>query len=1024
MKFIYNLFSSIKFSILLLITYVFSAGLATFVENDFGTAAAKWLVYQALWFNILHLLLIVNFFLVADKFNMFSIKKLPVFLFHFAFVLIITGAAITRFISYEGIMHIRVGQTTNTIATYDTYVKLNIVDGNYKYEYSKRLEFNRLKPKANFSEEINFNNKKYTIKLIDYIPNAGESIIKSDKNTSVIDVMISDNTITDNAYIKEGKEFTKGETIIYFDNKIHNNNFSILKTDSGLFFESPYPVISYNMQTQTKDTIPAHNLSKLYDKLLYSWSETQFVVKNIYKNSDIALISQTDENKYPLNALTFELSDGKNKKTVTIFGKESYTGSPEFFKLGNSAVELSFGSRIIKLPFSLRLNKFKVDHYPGSMSPSAYESYITLIDKEHNVNKDYKIFMNNVLSYRGYRFYQSSYDPDEKGTILSVNHDSWGTIITYIGYLLMTIGMFLSLFSKNGRFMQLNRKLKELSKQKSTLIIVFLLASLNLFSQDLPKVPEKQANKFGYLLLQDNQGRIKPVNTTTNELIRKISKRSTYKGLNSDQIMLSMLVDPQIWTKEPLIKITDPYLIKLLNAKDKHVSLKDLFDENRHYKIQELVNTAYSKAPAHQSKLDKNVIKLDEKVNILYMMLNGEFLNIFPKINDPKNKWYNINDIAKNFSGNDSIFVTNVYHLLITGIYKGIEENNWADADTALKYINIYQYKVAKDLIPPESKIKAEVFYNKASIFRHLFEFYFIAGFVFLIILFAGVLIRKFNTRKISLVFFILLLLAFILHSFGLVLRWYVSGHAPWSNGYESMIYIAWATMLAGIIFYKKSEIALAATTILSGMILLVAHLSWIDPQITNLVPVLKSYWLTIHVAVITASYGFVSLGALLGFINLVLMIFLNNENKKRILLQIKQLTYINEMTLIAGLFLLSIGTFLGGVWANESWGRYWGWDSKETWALITMLVYAIVLHMRFVKSLRGIFIFNLASLLAISSVIMTYFGVNFYLSGLHSYAKGDPVPIPAFVYYSIAVIFVVSVLAYVKKRRFIPSEN
>ena len=212
----------------------------------------------------------------------------------------------------------------------------------------------------------------------------------------------------------------------------------------------------------------------------------------------------------------------------------------------------------------------------------------------------------------------------------------------------------------------------------------------------------------------------------------------------------------------------------------------------------------------------------------------------------------------------------------------------------------------------------------------------------------------------------------------------------------------------------------MAATSVVSSLLLMVAALNWLDPEITNLVPVLNSYWLLIHVAIITASYGFLALGALLGFLSLLIMILQSNKNKSRLNLTLKELTFINEMTITVGLFMLSIGTFLGGVWANESWGRYWGWDPKETWALASMLVYIFVLHMRFIPKLKSMYAFNLASLIAFSSIIMTYFGVNFYLSGLHSYAKGDPMPIPSFVYYSIVTVTIVAVLAKWRQKQLI----
>ena len=233
------------------------------------------------------------------------------------------------------------------------------------------------------------------------------------------------------------------------------------------------------------------------------------------------------------------------------------------------------------------------------------------------------------------------------------------------------------------------------------------------------------------------------------------------------------------------------------------------------------------------------------------------------------------------------------------------------------------------------------------------------------------------------------------------------------SNGYESMIFISWVTLLAGFIFSRKSAFALSATAVLGSMTLMVAHLSFMDPEITNLVPVLKSYWLTLHVSVITGSYGFLGLGAILGLINLILLALSNRRSLERIGNTIEELTVINFKTLTLGLYLLTIGTFLGAVWANESWGRYWGWDPKETWSLITVIIYSLVTHSRMIPGLKDIYSFNVLSLFAFSTVLMTYFGVNYYLSGLHSYASGDPVPVPSFVYIALIILAAISFLAY-----------
>jgi len=259
-----------------------------------------------------------------------------------------------------------------------------------------------------------------------------------------------------------------------------------------------------------------------------------------------------------------------------------------------------------------------------------------------------------------------------------------------------------------------------------------------------------------------------------------------------------------------------------------------------------------------------------------------------------------------------------------------------------------------------------------------------------------------------------LFIVAFITHTCGLALRWYISGHAPWSDSYESMVYIGWSAAFAGVMVFRKSILSLAAAAILAAIVMLVAHMSFVNPQITNLVPVLKSYWLTIHVSVITASYGFLGMGALLGFITLVLMTLKNTKNESVMNDQIRHLVAINEISLIIGLCMLTIGNFFGGIWANESWGRYWGWDPKETWSFVSIIVYALILHLRFIPKVNSVYIFSIVSLLGYSSIMMTYFGVNFYLTGMHSYAaSGENPAIPSFVYETFMVIFLVCALAY-----------
>ena len=357
-------------------------------------------------------------------------------------------------------------------------------------------------------------------------------------------------------------------------------------------------------------------------------------------------------------------------------------------------------------------------------------------------------------------------------------------------------------------------------------------------------------------------------------------------------------------------------------------------------------------------------------------------------------------------------------------VREGMVSGDLNKADEYLGYLKVFQERMGSGILPPLLKQKAEIIYNRISLFDRLARFYLAISAVLLITLLIQTLGNKERLNRMRQldrmrrIMVIHLLAGFGVHTLGLALRWYISGHAPWGNGYEALIYISWASMLAGVLFSRKTSAPVAVTAILSWMILHTAHLSWMDPQLTNLVPVLKSYWLTIHVAVIASSYGFMGLAALLGFLNLILMGLQINSNRDRVYMTIGSLTMIIEMTIIAGLGLLTIGTFLGGVWANESWGRYWAWDPKESWALITILIYAFITHMRFIPGFRGVFALNLAAVTGFSSVIMTYFGVNYYLSGLHSYAAGDPVPVPDFVYWTIGIIILVSGTAWLRNRQ------
>ena len=1035
MKKIIQFLFSMSLGGILLLVLALSMATATFIENDVGTLAARELVYNSWWFELLILLFSINLAGAIVINELWQRKKYAAIIFHISFLVIILGAAITRYIGYEGTMFIREGKTSEIIYSQTPYIQ---IDAKSPAHESKIVEPKVLSSFSDihFIKEMQIGNKTAIIKLTDFIPNAAQTVIDIPDGDPIITLVSSGKSGRKEHLISPGNNLRiEGLTIGFLND--NNYDFNIKFKNDSLTFTANLIVINTDMFSGTKDTLKPGLTHTLNLRQLYTLGETSIVIKEFYPSAKISYVEnsmKTSEGSQ--NVLLFEVIFDNVKKEIAAFGSQSYLTEPVNFRIKNTEFAVTYGPKEIKLPFSIKLLDFQLDRYPGSNSPSSYASEVILTDKSKDLQKPYRIYMNNVLNYEGYRFFQSSYNQDEKGTILSVNHDNYGTFITYIGYFLLTLGMIVSFFEKNSRFRFLLKSSKKLNNTQIK-IITFLVTSglflsLNSYGQipgnedQLHRTDKEHAEAFGELLVQDNRGRIKPINTLSSEVIRKVAKKDKINGMNTDQVFLGMQINPAYWQTVPMIKVGHQQVKQLIGISGSRASFMDFFDMSGQglYKLREKVEIAYQKKPAQRSKFDNEIIKVDERVNICFLTYNGSLLRIFPIPDDPRNRWVTSSDFPADSADETSVFAKNILSMYFDSVKADQVNANWESAANTLAYIKTFQYKYGKQVIPSESKINMEISYNKMNIFKRLYQVYGLLGFIMITLLIINILNPRYTFRIWVNIILVLLFLGFLLQTYGLIVRWYISGHAPWSNGYESMIYIGWASMLAGLLFARKSKMALATTAILTSLILMVAHLSWMDPQITKLVPVLRSYWLIIHVAVITASYSFLGLGAIMAFINLLLMRLMTVKNKSNIQHKIKEMSYIIEMGLIIGLVLLTIGTFLGGVWANESWGRYWGWDPKETWALITILFYSFILHMRLIPGLRGLFAFNFASLIAYGSVLMTYFGVNYYLSGLHSYAQGDPVPVPSFVYYTVAVIAVISIMGYINFRKLNYTEN
>ena len=895
---------------ILFLLFAGAMGTATFIENDFGSPAAYNMVYNTRWFELILLLLATNLVGQLIIFKLYRSTKLPVFLFHISFILMILGAGITRYFGWEGTMPIREGEEQNLCYSSEKYIGYSIKKNDGIVVSSQFEKYSLTSVSAdNYKKKVKINNKEYDLLLDKIIPNA-----------------------------------------------------------------------------------------------------TQVITSNGVK----AVAVNPEEQNTGQNAFIFHLFNGSESETVYLWNKDTERVATGSCEINKHRVEISYGSKTTTLPFAVKLTDFILDRYPGSNSPSGYKSDVILLDRTNNVEMPFMIFMNNILKYKGYRFYQSSYDSDEKGTILSVNHDLPGMLTTYSGYALLIISVLLALLNKNSVFYKVNSGYWQSAIRKAaplTVLLFFLSGLTSVHAQKL--IPDKSVSEeFGKVLVQDQKGRTKPLFTLSNDILRKVTRGNDFEGLTPMQVFLGLYLDFNNWKDVSLIKVSNKDLQSRLGIRGKYASFSDLVNlKDGSYKLSNEVDKVYSKPPGERSKMDKEIMKVDERVNIVFMIYKGDFLKLFP-LREGTHDWGSQqNALQISVSKEDSLYLKSIISVLVNAL----QTNNIVNTRQSVESISDYQLRFSNYSLPSQTKTNAEILYYKLSVFERLFPFYASVGLIMLIGLITMVIRGRKETSIFSKVLGWVLFAGFLFHTLGLGLRWYVAGHSPMSNGYESMIFISWVTLLAGFIFSRKSSFALSATAVLASMTLMVAHLSFMDPEITNLVPVLKSYWLTLHVSVITGSYGFLGLGAILGLITMILLVLSNDNNRERIAITIDELTVINYKSLTLGLYFLTIGTFLGAVWANESWGRYWGWDPKETWSLITIVIYSIVIHSRMIPGMKDVFTFNLISLFAFSSVLMTYFGVNYYLSGLHSYAGGDPVPVPAFVYIAVILLVFISVIAYFK---------
>ncbi len=619
------------------------------------------------------------------------------------------------------------------------------------------------------------------------------------------------------------------------------------------------------------------------------------------------------------------------------------------------------------LGFKVKLKDFRVEYYPGTDSPMDYATRIEVAGETVDVS------MNSIGSYHGYRFTQAGYDSDMKGSILGVYHDPWGIGITYLGYAMLFLSLVSALVGKRTRMAQFYRRAVQGTAAKAALLAMFLVFpfSTGIKAQERINIDKGIAHDFGKIcVLYDS--RITPVNTVAVNFVTKLCGKPSWDGLSANEVFAGWVFDIPYWETVKMIEIKDSKTREILGISGKWASFADFWDNNE-YKLQKPLEQAYKTG---DTKLQKQLRSADEKFNVVRMLYSGEMLKIFPyREKNGRYKWFAPGEplAGTTFGDKEMVFVRKSMDYLAESIITGDKSR----AEDILHKIYNYQHVRGEVIMPSSFHINAEVFYNKVNTLRFPIMAYLALSLLLAVL--STVALREKRARLTDRTGIVLSAVMLVHTTALLVLRWIVSGHIPMSNGFETMQFMAWATLVLSLAMRSRFRPIGVFGPLLASFALLVAMITDSNPQVTLLMPVLQSPLLSVHVMVIMFSYALFGLMALVSVQGLV-------AHRRRETAKEEQLAALSQTLLYPAVALLAVGIFIGAVWANVSWGRYWSWDSKETWALITMLVYSAPLHadIKWFRSPLHIHIYNMVAFL---SVLMTYFGVNYFLSGLHSYA-------------------------------------
>ena len=764
MKKIFDIFYSTRLTAVLFIVYSVAMGVATFIENDYGTQTAKAIVYNAWWFEAIMVFFVINFFGNIFRYRLLRKEKWPVLLFHVSFLLILIGAGITRYVGYEGLMLINEGETTQEFLSETTYLNL-VVDNNEVQKTFHKSTLFSAKGENNWSLDEEFKDQVFSVKLSKYIPWAEEKFSENETGEEFLFIVESSSGSRHEHYIKKGELQNIHGVLVGFEAPNNSGTINLFREDGILKIQTLNDGSWMRMADRAEGTIVKDSIQDFQLRSLYRIGELPFVIPEPIKKGELKTVRGAKKDDTKLDALLLDITVDEETKKIEIYGGKYAPQRPTQFSLNGLNFRIDYGPQMLKTPFEIKLNDFQLEKYPGSESASAFASEVTLIDTDETF--DYKIYMNHILDHKGFKFFQASYDlsGEVEQTHLSVNHDFWGTLISYIGYSLLYIGMISILFAPGTRFDSLKKTLKKIKKKKAALtLFIGLFISINGIAQTqknhLTKITDQQidsvllgnlvelkhAEEFNTLIIQDIGGRMKPAHTFASELVRKVFHNDDFNGIEPSQVFLSIIENSKLWFNVPFIYLekgnTEIREIIGVDEDVTHAALADFY-EGTESKISDYVLEAQKKNV--QNKFEKDVIKIDRRIYLFSQALSLSVLRIYPKLNDENNKWVSYPEGSRaNYIGKDSLFVRQSLPIYIRLLQDAKRTNNYTEANKLLTGIKKFQQNYGKDVYPNKKKIDLEITYNKLQIFKRLARYY---GFTSVFLIFF-VILQIFNDKK------------------------------------------------------------------------------------------------------------------------------------------------------------------------------------------------------------------------------------------------------------------------------------